>query len=444
MLALFPDEAPDGRIASPLLPLSLGLGLGGAARAFLKADNQLPVCASVKARGGLYEVFCRAEEVATGHGLLKPEDDYRKLASPPLRAVLGEEEVAVGSTGNLGMSVGLAAAALGMRATVHMSTDAKEWKKQLLRDRGVTVVEHSGQYCEAVAEGRQLAQRSPRCHFSKQSQTLLLGYSAAAAELRGQLLEAGAEVSAERPLVVYVPCGVGGAPAGICWGLKHEFGDAVHVFFAEPTRAPCVTLPPKPSASPLACTTARACRTSASTASPRRTGWRSAVRRGSRAAWPRAWSPAPSPWTTRSSSPWPRCGTRTASSARGRAGGIRPAARSGRTRPHAALLAGGTHVFWATGGALVARGGARRPLRPGPARRRGGAPLSAACRRAVAKRPGSPTYRPATTGGAVVLTPLGDPSISTPLSRDRRGDGLPQFEHIPIPKFGITSPRCRS
>ena len=37
-----------------------------------------------------------------------------------------------------------------------------------------------------------------------------------------------------------------------------------------------------------------------------------------------------------------------------------------------------------------------------------------------------PTNRPATSGGAVVLTPLGDPSTSTPLSRDRRYDGFPQ------------------
>ncbi|CAK0858569.1 unnamed protein product [Prorocentrum cordatum] len=34
--------------------------------------------------------------------------------------------------------------------------------------------------------------------------------------------------------------------------------------------------------------------------------------------------------------------------------------------------------------------------------------------------------RPATTGGAVVLTPLGGPSILTPLSRDRRCDEFPQ------------------
>lgn len=31
-------------------------------------------------------------------------------------------------------------------------------------------------------------------------------------------------------------------PGGICWGLKHVFGDAAVVLYAEPTAAPCCTL----------------------------------------------------------------------------------------------------------------------------------------------------------------------------------------------------------
>lgn len=241
-------QATAGRVASPLAPaahVQRAFGLDEASgRLWLKCDHLLPVAGSVKARGAFHEVLELAERLALAQGLLAPGQDLAALADAPARALFAQHAVAGGSTGNLGLGVGLIASALGFRAQVHMSRDAKAWKKARLRAHGVAVLEHAGDYALAVQAGREAAARDPLCHFvdDEHSRSLLLGYSTAAGELQAQLAGAGVVVDAQHPLFVYLPCGVGGAPGGIALGLRERFGPHVHCFFAEPVQAPCMLL----------------------------------------------------------------------------------------------------------------------------------------------------------------------------------------------------------
>lgn len=243
---VFPET--QGIISSPLKEIpkmksileQTGTNISG--RLFIKCDSDLAVAGSIKARGGFYEVMHYAEQLAQEAGMIDPKQNYEQFDSDAFRNFFSQYKIGVGSTGNLGLSIGIMSAVLGFKVTVFVSDDAKQWKKDLLRSKGVIVEEFDGDFSIAIDAGRQKTLNDPKGYFvdDEDSRLLYLGYSIGALELQKDLESLGIQINEDRPLFVYSPCGVGGSSGGIAFGLRQIYGDHAHSFFVEPTHSPAV------------------------------------------------------------------------------------------------------------------------------------------------------------------------------------------------------------
>ena len=247
MAGLFPELAnAAGQIESRLMPAqALQQQLGGASASgswYLKRDDELPVAGSIKARGGFHEVLALAESIALEHGLLPHADaDRRLLATPQARALFGQYAVTVGSTGNLGMSIGVMAARWALTPWCTCPPTPRNGRKTACASAACALSSTPATTPRpSPPAGRRRWPRRAATSSTTSNPSCCSSATPPPRTAARQLAEAGRKVDAEHPLFVYIPCGVGGAPGGITHGLKALYGDHVHCFFAEPVASPCM------------------------------------------------------------------------------------------------------------------------------------------------------------------------------------------------------------
>jgi D-serine dehydratase len=225
---LFPElAASEGRIESDLLPapamqraLCIPAHHG---RLWIKADHSLPVAGSIKARGGFHEVLEVAERLAAQHGLLAtglrlPQLGIAQLRAPCLRATRWPwAPPAIWAWPLAWLACGPGVSLRG--AHVGRCQGMEEGAPAPARRGGGGT--HGRLRTSRGRRPRPLALPPTRCAtLWTTSARCRSSWVTARPPCTCSQLQAGwcRRWMRTHPLLVYLPCGVGGAPAGITWG----------------------------------------------------------------------------------------------------------------------------------------------------------------------------------------------------------------------------------
>ncbi|MEM6422031.1 MAG: threonine ammonia-lyase, biosynthetic, partial [Pseudomonadota bacterium] len=134
------------------------------------------------------------------------------------------------SAGNHAQGLALAAAKLGIQATIVMPTTAPGIKVDNVRRLGATAVLHGDSFDQAQAEGRTLAAAGRVMIPPFDDPDIVAGQGTVAMELAAQ--------HPRRPDVVFIPVGGGGLCAGMAAYLK-SVDPSIRVVAVEPADAAC-------------------------------------------------------------------------------------------------------------------------------------------------------------------------------------------------------------
>ena len=218
----------------------------GLEKIFIKDESKRFGLNAFKALGGSYAM---GRVLAEKLGIPIETVTFSELASPALRAKIGDATFVTATDGNHGRGVAWAAQQLGQKAVVFMPKGSAEARAANIRATGAEcrITEHN--YDGAVREAELFAKSSGAVlvqdmaweGYEKIPRWIMQGYLTMAMEIQSQLRDAGEPA----PTHVFLQAGNGSFPAAILGGIEAGLlcckGEAPPLaIIVEPSEADCI------------------------------------------------------------------------------------------------------------------------------------------------------------------------------------------------------------